>query len=427
MPAETTTQHLSHVWEDLAWNQGGKIVYLVLDGVGGLSHPDRSGTELQVAKTPHMDALTKESSCGLLEIVGPGITPGSGPGHLALFGYDPLKYRIGRGILSALGIDFDLQVGDIATRVNFATVDDEGTVQDRRAGRISTELNQKLCQKINEHVALDFDGTFFFETVSEHRAVFVLRGQQQDGQSNSQSNSQSGQFLGGEVTDTDPQHTGVKPNPPKAQDESSQQTALLLQSFLRQVSEVLADESPANMVLLRGVERYEPLPSLKERFKLRGLCIADYPMYRGVSRLIGMDVMDAPGGMRKRFESLKTVYDQDYDFYFLHVKKTDSLGEDANFDHKVALIEEVDSMLPSILDLDPDVLVITADHSTPAVMGRHSWHSVPVLLKSKYVRIDPVESFDEYACLYGSLGERPGCQLMGLALAHAGRLRKFGA
>jgi len=411
MSTRNETRSLSQVWENLSWNQGGKIVYLVLDGVGGLSHPDRGGTELQVARTPYMDALAKESSCGLLDIVGTGITPGSGPGHLSLFGYDPLEYQVGRGVLSALGIGFDLRVGDIAARVNFATVDEEGIVRDRRAGRISSDLNRKLCEKINESVRLEFEGNFYFETVSEHRAVLVLRGQN----------------LGGDVADTDPQSTGVKPNAPKAEDELSRQTAMLLQSFLRQVSEVLADEAPANMVLLRGVERYEPLPSLQERFKLNGICIADYPMYRGVSRLIGMDVMDAPGGIRKRFESLKAVYSKDYDFYFLHVKKTDSLGEDADFDSKVSLIEEVDTIIPLILDLAPDVLVITADHSTPAIMGKHSWHSVPVLLRSKYARIDPVESFDEYACLQGSLGERPGCQLMGLALAHAGRLRKFGA
>lgn len=415
MAVENATQNLSQVWEDLAWERGGKIVYLVLDGVGGLSHPDRGGTELQVAKTPYMDALAKESSCGLLEIVGTGITPGSGPGHLALFGYDPLKYRLGRGVLSALGIDFDLQVGDIAARANFATVDDDGVVQDRRAGRLPTDLNQRLCKKINEQVTLDFDGTFFFETVSEHRAVLVLRGQN----------------LGGNVADTDPQDTGVKPNSPtadpKADDGASEQTALLLQSFLRQVAEVLSDELPANMVLLRGAERYEPLPSMQERFKLKGVCLADYPMYRGVSRLIGMDVVDVPGGLRERFASLKSFYGKDYDFYFMHVKKTDSLGEDADFDRKVAMIEEVDTLVPLILDLAPDVFVITADHSTPAIMGRHSWHSVPVLLRSKYARIGPVEHFDEYSCLKGSLGERPGCQLMGLALAHAGRLRKYGA
>jgi 2,3-bisphosphoglycerate-independent phosphoglycerate mutase len=416
MPVETEIPTISQIWEELARSQGGKIVYLVLDGVGGLPHPDHGGTELQVAQTPNMDALAKESSCGLLDIVGTGITPGSGPGHLSLFGYNPLKYRIGRGILSALGIDFDLKVGDIAARVNFATVDEEGTVRDRRAGRISTQINQTLCQKINEHVSRDFNGTFFFETVSEHRAVLVLRDQSSDTQ-----------HLGGDVMDTDPQRTGVPPKSPKARNESSQQTAILLQSFLRQVSEVLSHETPANMILLRGVERYEPLPSLEERFKLRGVCIADYPMYRGVSRLLAMDVMEPPGGMRQRFETFKSVYSEDYDFYFIHVKKTDSLGEDADFDHKVQQIEAVDTLIPSILELDPDVLVITADHSTPAIMGRHSWHSVPVLLNSKYARIDPVESFDEYACLYGSLGERPGCQLMGLALAHAGRLQKFGA
>lgn len=402
---------ITELWEQLAWDQGGRIVCLVLDGVGGLSHPDRGGTELQVAKTPYLDALAQQSSCGLLEIVGPGITPGSGPGHLSLFGYDPLTYQVGRGVLSALGIDFDLQPGDIAARANFATLNPDGTVGDRRAGRISTELNQRLCKTIRDQVSLDFKGEFFFETVSEHRAVLVLRGE----------------GLDGDITDTDPQNTGVSPQEPKARSEASEQTATLIQSFLRQVKDVLSDEEPANGILLRGFERYESLPSLQERFGLRGVCIADYPMYRGVSRLIGMDVIPRLGGIKERFQALKSVYGACYDFYFIHVKKTDSLGEDSDFDHKVDLLEELDTLIPLILDMAPDVLVVTADHSTPAIMGQHSWHPVPVLLHGKYVRMDSVDRFDEYACIQGALGTRPGTHLMGLALANAGRLQKYGA
>ncbi|PSN18165.1 phosphoglycerate mutase [filamentous cyanobacterium CCP5] len=402
---------ITSLWEDLAWERGGRIVYLVLDGVGGLIAPGRGGTELQVAHTPHLDALARASTCGQLEIVGPGITPGSGPGHLSLFGYDPVRFRVGRGVLSALGIDFDLQAGDVAARANFATLDSEGRVSDRRAGRIATDLNQRLCEKICAKVSLDFEGQFFFETVSEHRAVLVPRGE----------------GLGDDLPDTDPQRTGIPPNPPKARHESAKKTVRLVRSFLDQVNQVLAAEAKANGVLLRGFERYEPIPSLRQRFGLRGVCIADYPMYRGVSRLIGMDVVPHPGGVEARFETLQSIYGDDYDFYFLHIKKTDSLGEDADFDQKVAMLEHIDTLIPQALNLSPDVLVVTADYSTPAIMGGHSWHPVPVMLSSRYARIDSVDRFDEYACAGGMLGLRPGTHLMGLALANARRLQKYGA
>ena len=402
---------ITELWETLAIAPGGKIVYVVLDGVGGLPDKERGGTELQVANTPNLDKLAQRSSCGLLEIVAPGVTPGSGPGHLTLFGYHPLKYRLGRGVLSALGIDFDLKPGDIAVRANFATIDESGKISDRRAGRISTKLNQRLCQKIRDKVNLDFEGKFFFETVSEHRAVLVLRGED----------------LGGDLPDSDPQHTGVPPLQIQANSEASAKTAKLVNSFIEQAKQILTDELPANMVLLRGFEKYRLLPSLCDRFKLKGVCIADYPMYRGVSRLLGMTVLPHPGSLEKRFEILSNCYGDDYDFYFIHVKKTDSYGEDANFDHKVQLIEELDRLIPQVTALEPDVLVVTADHSTPATMGRHSWHPVPVMLAAATAKLDSVSSFDEYACIHGSLGTRPGTHLMGLALANAGRLKKFGA
>ena len=294
---------ISTVWEDLAWDNGGKIIYLILDGAGGLPDSEKGGTELQVAQTPNLDRLAQDSSCGLLEMVGPGITPGSGPGHLALFGYDPLRCPVGRGILSALGIDFDLQENDIAARVNFATCDRNGKVADRRAGRINTNTNQRLCQKIKEKVTLDFDGEYFFETVSEHRAVFILRG--------------SG--LGGNLLDTDPQTTRTTPLEPQAQSQDSQKTATLVRSFIEQLKQVLADEDSANMILMRGFERYQPFRSLADRFKLKGVCVADYPMYRGVSRLLGMDILPRAGGMKQRFQALQSCYGDDYNLYFLHL------------------------------------------------------------------------------------------------------------
>ena len=402
---------ISEVWETLVQPDGGTIVYLVLDGLGGLPDATRGQTEMQVAHTPHLDQLAAQSSCGLLDVVGPGITPGSGPGHLALFGYDPLATAMGRGILSALGIDFALQEGDVAARVNFATIDEKGCVTDRRAGRIDTATNQRLCEKIRQAVTLGFEGEYFFETVSEHRAVLILRGP----------------GLASALDDTDPQTVGVQPPEPTARTEDAAHTAQIVRSFVVQARDVLADEQPANMILLRGFDSYHPWPSLTDRFGLRGVCVADYPMYRGVSRLLGLEVLPPAGGLAARFQALTSCYGDTYSFYFLHVKHTDSSGEDADFDAKVHALEAVDRLVPQVTALEPDVLVITGDHSTPAVMGSHSWHPVPVLLHARTARIDAVSRFDEYACAQGILGLRPGLHLMGLALAHAGRLNKYGA
>ena len=254
----------NQVWKDLARPNGKKIVYVIMDGLGGLGDPDSGETELQIAHTPNLDHLAKQSSCGLLETVGPGITPGSGPGHLALFGYDPFKWTIGRGILSALGIDFPLQKGDIATRINFASTDTQGNVIDRRAGRIDDKTNHRLCNKILNHINLKINGEIYLKTVSQHRAVLILRGKN----------------LGGDVTDTDPQRTNVPPLDPKAKDESSQKTADLIIDFIAQVEEVLSGEEKANTILFRGFDKYNPIPTLYDRFGLSGLCVAEYPMYR---------------------------------------------------------------------------------------------------------------------------------------------------
>jgi 2,3-bisphosphoglycerate-independent phosphoglycerate mutase len=405
---------ITKVWEGLARSNGGRIVYVVLDGLGGLPNKDVSGTALQMAATPNLDFLARESACGLLETVGPGITPGSGPGHLALFGYDPFEFKLGRGILSALGIDFRLKSGDVAGRVNFATIDRQGRVVDRRAGRINTEKNRELCTKVGKKINLEnFQGKFFFETVKEHRAVLILRG---DG-------------LGGDVTDTDPQTTGSEPLEPKAKNKNSEHTTRVIKSFIHQVKNILADEDQANTILTRGIDRYDPFPSLKQRFKLRAACVAAYPMYRGVSRLLGMSIAAQPetGTLDASFAALEDVYGGDQDFFFLHVKKTDSSGEDGDFGEKVKTLEAVDTLIPKIANLKPDVLVVTGDHSTPARLKHHSWHPVPVMLHAQSARVDAVKNFDEYGCLAGSLGLRPGVHFIGLALAHAGRLRKYGA
>ncbi|MDD5448859.1 MAG: 2,3-bisphosphoglycerate-independent phosphoglycerate mutase, partial [Actinomycetota bacterium] len=333
-----------------------------------------------------------------------------GPGHLTLFGYDPIDYQVGRGILSALGVDFDLKKGDIAARINFATVDEKGNITDRRAGRIATEKNRELCEMLKSEIKLDFEGNFFLETEKEHRAVLVIRGQN----------------LGGKVADTDPQKTGVPPLEPEALDTESEKTAEVVKSFLEQAKKILSHEK-ANMLLLRGFEKYSPLPTLKEKYKLNGLCIAEYPMYRGISKLVGMDIAPHVEGIEASFEMLSKLYGDEHSFYFLHVKKTDSAGENGDFEEKVKIIEEVDKLIPSVVELNPDVLIVTGDHSTPALLKAHSFHPVPVILKSKTARVDRVSAFDELSCSSGSLGLRPAIHLMGLALGHAGRLKKFGA
>jgi len=402
--------NITEIWEKLAIEQGGTIVYLILDGLGGIQDAATGLTEMQAAATPNLDALAKRSSCGLLEIIGAGITPGSGPGHLALFGYDPLTYNIGRGVFSALGIGFPLQEGDVPARINFCTVDSQGAVTDRRAGRIDTASNEKLCAKLREGIKLE-GVSFFIETESEHRAVLVLRGKN----------------LQGEITDTDPGRTEVKPLTASALTEKSEKTASVIHQFLLQAQELLQSEHPANMILLRGFDTYRPVPSIKQRFHLDGLCIAEYPMYKGVSRFLGMDVVDSTGGVKGLIHNFKEQFAPHHQFYFLHVKYPDKAGEDKNFQKKVKAIEEVDRFLPEILALNPDVLVITGDHSTPAAMGLHSWHPVPMMLHSKNARIDQIERFDELACIQGGLGMRHAVDLMGLSLAHAGRLKKFGA
>jgi 2,3-bisphosphoglycerate-independent phosphoglycerate mutase len=401
---------ITDVWTELAI-PGKRIVYLIMDGLGGMPAADTGRTALDTADTPNLDALARDSSCGLLEIVGPGITPGSGPGHLALFGYDPLRWRIGRGVLSALGIDFPLAPGDLAARVNFATLDDAGNITDRRAGRIPTDLNRRLCEKIRSAVHLDFDGELFFEPESEHRAVLVLRGE----------------GLSDDLPDTDPQATSRPPVDMTPKSDAAEKSAALVARFLEQAHAALADEAPANGLLLRGFQRYEPLPGLEERFGLRGLCLAEYPMYRGLSRLLGMAVAPKPEGIDGLFCAAEQRLGDDFDFFFLHVKGTDSAGEDGDLARKADVIEAVDHQLPRLLALRPDVLVITGDHSTPASMGSHSWHPVPVLLHARQARRGSAERFDETTCLAGALGLRRGVDLMGLALGHAGRLKKFGA
>ncbi len=386
-----------------------KILLLVLDGLGGIQKKPGGLTELETAQTPHMDNLAAEGLCGLHRPVGAGITPGSGPSHLALFGYDPFEYQVGRGILSALGIDFDLEEGDVAVRGNFCTLDEEGRVKDRRAGRISTEKNRELCQ-ILRNIELP-EVKIFVETVKEHRFMFVMRGEK----------------LNGKVSDTDPQEVGKEPLPPEPMDYEASRTAALVSEFLDLARSRLSDQYPANMVLLRGFSQMPHWPSIEELFGLKGAAVAAYPMYRGVARLVGMDVLATGESMEHEVQTVEKNWDS-YDFFYLHVKSIDSAGEDGDFDRKVSLIQDADQHIPRLLEFEPDVLIVTGDHSTPSLLKSHSWHPVPVVLWSESCRIDPVRRFGERACMAGGLGAGfPAVDLMPLALAQALRLEKFGA
>lgn len=401
----------TRLFDELVVEGNSKIVFVIMDGLGGVEIDDKGGTELQVAQTPNLDRLASESICGLLDPIAPGISPGSGPAHFALFGYDPLEFNIGRGILEAAGIDFPLSPQDVVARINFCTVAKDGKITDRRAGRISTQENIRICQKLEKnlknHPRLD---EILVKPVKEHRAVVVLRGKD----------------LYGDIEDTDPQKTGLPPLAPKAMNQESVETAGIVSDFVLQAGAILQDEPKANMLLLRGLAKYRLYPSMLERFKLQSVAIAAYPMYKGIARLLGMTVLDGITSIDDEFKAFKDNFSR-YDFFFIHIKTTDSCGEDGAFDAKVKVIEEVDGYMTQILAMDPDVLVVTGDHSTPALLQGHSWHPVPVLLRSKCCRKDMVSKFDEISCLQGGLGRMETVYLMGVALANAGRLVKFGA
>ncbi len=386
-----------------------KIVLLVLDGLGGAPLEKGGATELETARTPNLDEVAAQSLCGLHQPVATGITPGSGPAHLGLFGYDPIKYQVGRGVLAALGIDFELQGADVAARGNFCTVDDRGVVQDRRAGRISSQKNRELLGLLGD---IDVPGAeVFLRVVKEYRFLLVLRGGD----------------LSEDVGETDPLEVGLKPREPQPLTPAARHTAQLVAKFVEQVRSKLAGQHPANMVLLRGFSQRPDWPQLPEVYGLRAAGIASYPMYRGLAKLVGMEVLKAGENMARPFEALEKAW-ADYDFFFVHVKPMDSAGEDGDFDRKVGLIEQADAYVLRVFQLNPDVVIITGDHSTPATLAYHSWHPVPVLLWSRHCRADAVQRFGERACLQGGLGPRmPAVELLPLALANAQRLEKFGA
>jgi 2,3-bisphosphoglycerate-independent phosphoglycerate mutase len=389
---------------------GARLVLVVMDGLGGLPRPETGLTELEAADTPHLDELATRSSLGMLLPVQAGITPGSGPGHLSLFGYDPIRFDIGRGVLSALGVGVEIEPGDVAARLNTATFDAEGRVADRRAGRPGDADARRVVAKVMKHLRQPEDAEIRLVHEKEHRVVFWLRGE----------------GLGADLNETDPLETGVPDHPVRAEGEGSRRTAELVRGFLEQSREILSDEPAMNGFLARGFAAFERYPSLDERFGLRGTAIAKYPMYRGVARLVGMTVDRVPESVEETVGVLEELWGDDHDLYFLHFKDTDTRGHDGDFDGKVAAIEAVDRLIPRILALEPTVLAVTGDHSTPALYGEHSWHHVPTLVHSPWPRPN-ADAFGESTCRGGDLGHFHGTQLLPLMLAGAGRLTKFGA
>jgi len=392
----------------MARPEGKKAMLLVMDGLGGYRTVER-GSELTEARTPNLDRLAREGSLGLHDPVTRGVTPGSGAGHLGLFGYDPLAYEIGRGALSAAGIGFELRPGDVAARVNFCTLAPDGTIADRRAGRLPTEEAAGICELLSREVRLE-GAELFIRPEREHRGLLVLRGQ----------------GLDPDLGDTDPQVEGVAPLPPRARSPEAKRTADLVASFLDQARSVLADRERGNFLLLRGFDTHKELPSFPDRYKARALAVAAYPMYVGISRLLGFETHQVEGAAPEEVEALERLL-PDFDFVFMHVKKTDSAGEDGDFERKVAAIEEVDALVPRMLGSGVEVLTVTGDHSTPAQMAAHSWHPVPVLLWGGTAAADGLPGFDEVNCRQGSLGRFEAKHLMPQLLAAAGRLAKYGA
>lgn len=387
-----------------------KIVLLVMDGLGGLPLNPGGQTELETAKTPNMDRLASEGTLGQTIPIAPGITPGSGPAHLALFGYDPLVYSIGRGVLEASGVNLYVNKGEVAVRGNFCTLGPDGKISDRRAGRISSEDSAPLIEKLQQVQIPGVEVTV--RQVKEYRFAVLMRGE----------------GLNPAIADTDPQATGLAPLPATATDPAAQRTAELFNQWIAKATQAISGHPKANGFTLRGFATDPGLQPYQEAYGLRAACVAVYPMYRGVSYLVGMDVIDFEGDYPEdEFAAVKRIWN-DYDFFFVHIKKTDSMGEDGNFDGKVKIIEGVDAALPKLLELKPDVLMITGDHSTPAKMKAHSWHPVPFLLwASETAMPDNQVKFGERACAAGGLGTIPALNAMPLALGHANRLNKYGA
>jgi 2,3-bisphosphoglycerate-independent phosphoglycerate mutase len=407
----------------LSFSNDRKILLIIIDGLGGLAHPDFGDkTELQYAKLPNLDNFVRERQTvtGLIYPVGRGITPGSGSGHLALFGYDPIyqDYKVGRGALEAADLDpGEINRGDITARLNFCTLNEKGEIIDRRAGRLADGNLQ--ARILNENIRIK-DASVKVISTKEHRGIFILRN---DGHFSPQ------------ITDTDPEMSGLTPlrseplyeikGGTKVVSPAASRTADVVNEFSKQARNILKDMTPANGVILRSFSVFPNLPNFNDVYSLNAAAISAYPLYRGIARLIGMTVLPGAVDFKSELELLEENYEK-YDFFFLHYKNPDSRGEDGDFPGKVKALEEFDELFPKIRKLKFNVVAITGDHSTPAVIGGHSHHSVPIAINSDFMKgYDQTEHFDEAQCIYGSLGRLKGTDLMTILLANAKRLRKF--
>ena len=393
---------------DICRRTSSRIVLLVVDGLGGLPHPSTGMTELETAATPNLDTMARQSACGVTTPVAPGITPGSGPGHLALFGYDPLKYAIGRGILEALGIGLDLRPNDVAVRCNFCTVDADGLLTDRRAGRIRTAESAPLVERLSE---ISIPGVeIIVKPVQDYRFVVLFRGE----------------GLDDAVRDTDPQIVGVRPLDPEPSSETSASTARYAAEFICSSRDVLKHRETANMVLMRGFSKLPKWPRFPDSYNLSAGAVAAYPMYRGIASLVGMTVIPTGDDFDAELETVSNHLNQ-FEFVFLHYKPADAAGEDGDFGAKVRTLEALDERIPALLDLGADVAAVAGDHSTPSILAAHSWHPVPVMVHSEWTAGQGSAAFNERECRSGWLGSQPATSLMFQLMAHADKLDKFGA
>jgi 2,3-bisphosphoglycerate-independent phosphoglycerate mutase len=405
---------LDALYSELTLKTRSKLALVVLDGLGDIATRAQNNlTPLEAAVTPNLDVLARESAQGRMIPAAPGITPGSGPGHLGLFGYDPLEFQVGRGVIEALGLGIELKPGDVCARANFATLDAKGIVTDRRAGRIPTETCELLCAKLAAKIKKIGNIRVIIKAGKEHRFVVVFRGK----------------GIEGPLTDADPNREGfaipaVKPRDPKSA--KQKKMARLIASFYRAALPVIAKERPANGFLMRGIAHQPEIPLFQNRYLLKPACLAVYPMYKGLAQLVGMTKIEGPQTIREQFERYLAEYDN-YDFFFIHFKSTDKYGEDGNFEAKKKAIEEFDAALPILLRKRPDVIAITGDHSTPCAVRGHSWHPQPVLLHSALSGTDKLDRFTETGANLGSLGVFESKFLIRLMQANARMFDKFGA
>ena len=392
---------------DICRPTDSKIVMLVVDGLGGAPNPETKKSELETAKLPNLDKLANRSAAGVTTPVMNGITPGSGPGHMSLFGYDPVKYLMGRGVLEALGIDVELGPGDLAARGNLCTVDGNNNILDRRAGRIPTAEAAPLVEMLNNIEVPGVDVDVY--PVQDYRFVLLMRGE----------------GLDDKISETDPQMVGVAPLEARALDDASERAATHVRAFVKAAAETLGGREYANMAMLRGFSLLPELPDFGESYSLNPAAVAAYPMYRGLAKVVGMRVIPTGMTFDEELDTLEEHFDE-HDFFFLHYKPADAAGEDGDFDAKVGTLEALDACIERLVEMRPDVLVVAGDHSTPAILGAHSWHSVPLLVHSEWTEGEGIKAFTEQACAAGSLRSLHATEVMLLAMAHAGKLLKYG-